>query len=757
MATDGITVISIGTNSGAAPLSVTVGVGGVPTGAHIFVVVADNGSTQGSVADPTLNSYLQAGAAFNTGIGINTFRSRTGNALTNGQTITYTPGNGTLASISAFYVLGLSPQGSDSSFNNTATGTSASPSVTSQGPPTLKAAEYEFIVGVVGGATLQSSFTQDSTNAAWTSPPGQVSLAAPVLGGGNVVLSSSASNLTYNPAFNSSDVWAASISAYAIQVFELESKPARFSPTQRYARFLYNNWSEQPPVAEDNQHFLARFRPAQQYAHVQYKAFRYNFNGCDISGPLGPQPDSNTHFVPPFTAVKTTRFAFNSLNTDSSSAQPVAETNTHFLARFASAPQYRALRLESWRDDGQPVQETNTHFLAQYRAPKYNVFLYGLDSREQPPVAEAQPHFLGRFAQTRYSRFSYNYSGSDFPAVAESQPHFLGRFTQAKYSRFLYNGADISGFVPQVETNTHFLAKFTSAKNYSQFQYNLNTSEQPPVAEAQPHFLGRFQATKYSRFRFNGADISGFIPQPETNTNFIAAFKPAALKVNAALSQNTSYDVEIETNQHVLARYRSVSLTVSLPLRQNAPTSDVVAETNTQSIGRFQAAKLATPTGLRFHTNEDITVSAPETNVSTIGRFYRPQIALLASLWNNAATDQIALPNPHFIGKFAPTKYARFNYNSDSCEFPAVAETQPHFIGKFAPAQYGRFRFNDGFDVTGITSTQPETNVNFIGRFQPTNLHVTVFNGSDFNPPEPQVFYSKTRVRAVMTSYTSLV
>ena len=207
----------------------------------------------------------------------------------------------------------------------------------------------------------------------------------------------------------------------------------------------------------------------------------------------------------------------------------------------------------------------------------------------------------------------------------------------------------------------------------------------------------------------------------------------------------------------MLARYRSVSLTVSLPLRQNAPTSDVVAETNTQSIGRFQAAKLATPTGLRFHTNEDITVSAPETNVSTIGRFYRPQIALLASLWNNAATDQIALPNPHFIGKFAPTKYARFNYNSDSCEFPAVAETQPHFIGKFAPAQYGRFRFNDGFDVTGITSTQPETNVNFIGRFQPTNLHVTVFNGSDFNPPEPQVFYSKTRVRAVMTSYTSLV
>jgi hypothetical protein len=224
-----VTVTNIGSNSGTAisTLVVTVPAGGVPAKAHIVVCIADNGSSGagGSVTDTAGNTYLGAGnnggniynvnSAGATKVTAAVFRERTGLALNQNDTITYTLTTGaTAADMSAFYVTGLANVGSDNvSFNNTtATGNSATPSVTSGTPRDFG----EFCVGIVGAATVVSTFTQDSTNAAWASPPGQISLAGPVLVGGNVV-NVGKTALTYAPTFNITDQWAATIVGYQVE------------------------------------------------------------------------------------------------------------------------------------------------------------------------------------------------------------------------------------------------------------------------------------------------------------------------------------------------------------------------------------------------------------------------------------------------------------------------------------------------------------------------------------------------------------
>jgi hypothetical protein len=205
-----ITVVNIGTGT----TSVTIGAGGVPAAAQIIVCTSDNGSvaTGASVTDTAGNTYLipnAIGLAHVAGLSVAAYRARTGLALVNGNTITYTPTTGaTLSHISAFYVLGLDNVAGDTGAYFAATGTSTAPSVTSLTPVT----GGEFFIGVVGGATLVVSFTQDSTNAAWASPPGQASLAATVLVGGNVV-NPSKTTLTYAPTLGTSDTWIAVIYA----------------------------------------------------------------------------------------------------------------------------------------------------------------------------------------------------------------------------------------------------------------------------------------------------------------------------------------------------------------------------------------------------------------------------------------------------------------------------------------------------------------------------------------------------------------
>jgi hypothetical protein len=483
---------------------------------------------------------------------------------------------------------------------------------------------------------------------------------------------------------------------------------------------LYTNPTPDFPAFETNQHFAASFRPARQYAQFRYNSWSEQ----------PPVAETDTSFIGSFRqATVSINRAF--YQREASEDAAVAATNQHWVGRFKTASLAVNRALYSNTGDVQQVSavETNTNFIGSFRsaAAPLNRSLYQRDAGEDAPVVATNQHWVGRFRASglTVNRGLYSTTGDALQVSAvETNTHFLARFRPAQaYVLLPYS---LTGGDSPIDpgSNTHFVPPFTAVRTtwfglnspntdpttpqpeaqphflgryrtprYSIFLYGLDSREQPQVAETQPHFLGKFQTAKYSRFGFEAVDVQGLVQVAETDTNFVGSFKPASLRVNAALRHNTSYDVEVETNQH------------------------------------------------------------------QIGRFYRPQIALLASLWNNQAEDIVVAPNPHFVGSFRPARYARFNYNSDSCEFPAVAETQPHFLGQFRPARYGRFAFNDGHDATGITPPQPETDTHFVGRFQPVNLHVTVFNGQDhdYAAAEPMVFYSKTKVQAVVTSYTSLV
>src|SRR5258706_2245004 len=237
-----LSVTNIGSNTGVAvnTVAVTVPAGGVPAGALIVVCVSDN-SVSGTgglnaVADTGGNVYTSAVQANNNNAAANgcgiMYTANVTKALVNTNTITYTLGTATSsAAVAAFYIKGA-PTLIEA--KNSATGSSTTPSVTS-GTPSVAG---DLFIGMVSATTLVSSFTQDSTNAAWASPPGQVSIAAPPLGGGNVV-NAGAGTRTYAPTFGTTDTWAALIMGVQGTVSGWEVRPPEVQtfPTtkQRYA------------------------------------------------------------------------------------------------------------------------------------------------------------------------------------------------------------------------------------------------------------------------------------------------------------------------------------------------------------------------------------------------------------------------------------------------------------------------------------------------------------------------------------------
>jgi len=241
-----VTNIGSSTTVVGGVVTITIGAGGVPAGAHTVVAVSWNSTvTQPTVADTAGNTYLIGGGGSvqaNNNVAANgaggVFRQRTGLALVNGNTITVTlGGTATLAAVDAFYVTGLLNAGSDSTGTyNVAFGSSTTPSVTSGVP----VRQGELFVAIVTGATLISSFTQDTTNAAWgtSAPAGSISNAAPVLGVGFVV-NTGTGTLTYAPTFGTSDAWAATVVGYlAIPAWGFDSSSAGGTDVPRSASVL---------------------------------------------------------------------------------------------------------------------------------------------------------------------------------------------------------------------------------------------------------------------------------------------------------------------------------------------------------------------------------------------------------------------------------------------------------------------------------------------------------------------------------------
>src|SRR6266404_3422346 len=228
------TVTNIGSANGVGAQSVTVPAAGVPAGAHIIVIGCDNGTgslgnSNGTATDSAGNTYSSiATIPVGTGVELSFLRSRPGAggglALVSGNTVTYTPGTGgTVCSVSVFWVSGLAATGSDNAALGTNSGTSSSPTVTS-GSPTGRG---EFFIAAVAGSTLITTYNQDNS---WSSPPGIISTAAPVLGGGNQINAGSGA-LTYAPTFDTSDNWVAAVLPLFVSSAENYAQPNPWGPT----------------------------------------------------------------------------------------------------------------------------------------------------------------------------------------------------------------------------------------------------------------------------------------------------------------------------------------------------------------------------------------------------------------------------------------------------------------------------------------------------------------------------------------------
>lgn len=196
-----IVVTDIGTGSGGAVASytITVPVGGVPSGALIVVSILDNGSSTpgGSVSDTALNTYTAATGTGAAGLGsIRIFFAFNVSALVSGNTITYTKINGASGSLgSAFYATGIKTSATplDSGASAGATGTSTTPSVTSNAAATTG----ELFVGWVG-LLGTPTFTQPS---GWSSPPSAIAGFTLSAQGGNLINAGSTAQ-TYNPTLS---------------------------------------------------------------------------------------------------------------------------------------------------------------------------------------------------------------------------------------------------------------------------------------------------------------------------------------------------------------------------------------------------------------------------------------------------------------------------------------------------------------------------------------------------------------------------
>lgn len=191
----------------SSSLTVTVGAGGVPTGSCIFVVGGLNasGPTVGNASDSQGNTYqnpasLRNANTNNIAVGIG-YAYNTTTALVSGDTISIAFSAAVNASsASVFYATGLDTGSDplDAATDNTATNVNTT-SVTMAAAPAVAGS---LIVAASASRGLLSAFVQDSTNAAYATPPNGVGTTGNptssncAVAGGTVV---SSSQLTYAP------------------------------------------------------------------------------------------------------------------------------------------------------------------------------------------------------------------------------------------------------------------------------------------------------------------------------------------------------------------------------------------------------------------------------------------------------------------------------------------------------------------------------------------------------------------------------
>ncbi len=212
-----ISVTNIGTNSttSATSLAVTVGAGGVPAGSLIVVCaeIFKLGSSPNinTVVDTATNSYNAgriSGHPNNVGTNGEGSISYAFNCLALANTNTITASSTATASqiaVSAFYATGIQTSSDPiNAFPSTvAAGSSATPSVQLAGVPLVAGS---LVIGAVGtNGPNTDTFTQDSTNGAWATPPIRVGTAVDATIAGGFLVTSA--QVTYAPTLGTSRPW----------------------------------------------------------------------------------------------------------------------------------------------------------------------------------------------------------------------------------------------------------------------------------------------------------------------------------------------------------------------------------------------------------------------------------------------------------------------------------------------------------------------------------------------------------------------
>jgi hypothetical protein len=518
-----------------------------------------------------------------------------------------------------------------------------------------------------------------------------------------------------------------------------QSEPqAKFKPHNLFALPLYRqNPDNATPVP-----------PPQPGASSQAVVITYELQRAPIAAnryfqnqandlPSTVVAETNTHFIAKYRSpqyVVSISLRTN-IAADFSTAQVQPETQPHFIATY-QPHLFRLFGYFSAADQiGAGAAETNTHYLARYQPQNLKVSIalrtnIAADFSTAQTQPETNTSFLGRFRPPSLLTLPLlRQNTADSPAaavVADPGPHFIAKHKPAAFNRFSYNfnGSDFSTAQPQVEAASHFIARFQEELfTISTGTFQSGANDASAVLDQNTHFIGKFSPYQLARFRYNysGSDFSSFLTQPATNTHFTARFQPTNYKVSITLRQNQAAD---------------------------APSA-AVTETNAHWIARFTPHSLAVP--LRLRTNIAADFSTPQVQPETQPHFaatFTPHLFRLFGYFS--AADQVAgatvETNTHFIAKYQQGQYLvsvalRQNTANDTSTFSTQPETNTHFVPRFVPARHAvaaLLRQNAATDVPAFVLS--ETNTNFLAKFAPHKINVNRnnYNGSDFSAPAVQ-------------------
>jgi hypothetical protein len=192
-----------GTGPGTVVLTTTAA---VPAGALICVLVCVGGSETsiGTLADSSLNSYVNAKNASSVVAAI--FYVKNATAMASGHSITYTivtPGNA--VAMSAFYVTGINTSAPlDTAVGATAFGVSSAATITSGTP----AVAGELFVAMLTTGTAVT-ITQDTTHG-WASPPNESDVPSSLKVAGGTQVNAGTGTKIYSPSISTSG-WSATV------------------------------------------------------------------------------------------------------------------------------------------------------------------------------------------------------------------------------------------------------------------------------------------------------------------------------------------------------------------------------------------------------------------------------------------------------------------------------------------------------------------------------------------------------------------